>query len=74
MHSDLDQVTIVTGCDSPFFLSACMLVQSLARQHFPGQVRVLDFGLSGNEIAFLKRKNIFLEMPASLRGRPILLC
>lgn len=68
MHSDPEQVTIVTGCDSGFFLSACMLVQSLVRQNFPGQLRVLDFGLSAGECAFLKRKNIFLERPASLRA------
>jgi hypothetical protein len=70
VRPDLEQLTIVTGSDSPFFLSACMLVQSLARQRFPGRVRVLDFGLSGNETAFLKRKNILLEMPAGLRAAP----
>jgi SEC-C motif-containing protein len=54
---------IITGCDSSYFLLACLLEHSLKRSGFSGKFWVLDFGLAENEKAFLARKGVLIEYP-----------
>lgn len=54
---------ILTGCNSKYFLSACLLWQSLTRAKYDGKLSFLDFGLTTSEKEFLKLNGLLLDAP-----------
>ncbi len=60
------RTVMVTGCDSAYFLMACMLEQSLSRGGYKGEFAVLDFGLNPKQRDFLRRKGTLRERPETI--------
>jgi len=60
----MNQQILVTGCDSRYFLMACMLLQSLKKWAGNRHLFVLDFGLTNQQCSFLASQNALIRKPS----------
>jgi lipopolysaccharide biosynthesis glycosyltransferase len=65
----MNQQILITGCDSRYFLMACMLLQLVRKWARDAHLFVLDFGLTNQQCSFLASQNALIRTP-SISFRP----